>query len=101
MGHGEKIQLRRQLVGGMSPISVSERAELPAVYKPLESCLHFPERLLFGLGFQRRDHVHVVERGKVIKPEDVRMEDLGSLHHIAHQPPGFRRMYPRSLLEAE
>ena len=102
MRHRHQVGLRRQLVGGMSPVSVGEDAQLSAFDEGLDALLHVREiarrgsrvgrahglrqrRGGLGIGLQRRDHVHPVQRVQVVEVHHMVVHELRRDHQVADQ----------------
>ena len=101
MRNRHQIGFRRQLVGGMSPVAAGENAELAAVDESLQALLHVGEiaraglrvtgdglrerRSRCGIGLQRGNDIHPVERMQMIKVHDMIVHVLRSDHQIADE----------------
>ena len=102
MRQRHQVGLRRQLVGGMSPVTVGENAQLSAFDEGLDALLHVREiarrgsrvgrthglcqrRGGFGIGIQRRDHVHPIQRVQVIEMHHMVVHELRRDHQVADQ----------------
>ena len=98
--HADQVHLGRQLVGRMAPVAVGEDAQT-AGGKGLDLVLHFGEvgrrvlvplrkrlrqlRGLLGIGLERVDDVHPVERVQVIKVDHVILHVLRGEHDVADE----------------
>ena len=94
-----QIGFRRQLVGGMAPIGVLERPELPQLDEFLQPDLQILEiagrgerpvgdrlrqrRGGLGIGGKRRDDVHPVERMQMIEMHEMVVHLQRELHDVA------------------
>ena len=68
VGHGEEVEVRGQLVFGVSPVAVGERTELPALDELFQLRLHVLEGLLLRLRLEGGDDVDIVEGVQLVKP---------------------------------
>jgi len=92
MMDGEEVYLGREFVSRMSPIAVGEDTELPTVDKLLQTCLSGFEIVdpapasgsdlggeiggLLGVGLERADDIHPVQRVQVVEMNEVVVQEL-------------------------
>ena len=59
------------------------------------------ESFLNHLRLERRYDIDEVEGGEVIKPQNMGMEELRALDHVAHQAAHLRGVNPHGVFKAE
>ena len=113
--HRQEVGLRRQMIGGVSPIAAGEQAQLLAVHELFHAILNRLEirlarfgprrdglsqlRRLTGVGFQRQRDVHPIESMQVIEVDDVILHHLGARNDVADQPGGIRDLDSQRVLD--
>ena len=100
MGDCKEIDIRRELVRRVSPISVGKGPELPRGYERIQFGLDFFQRGLLGLGLCCRNHIYVIERCQMIEPQDVGMHELSPFNDVPDYPSILRRPDLESIVHA-
>ena len=99
VGDGQQIGLGRQPIGRIAPVAVGEGTELTGLDEALDPGLHVAEiagrgqrpvrdRLRqfggrLGIGLERRDHVHPVQRMQMIEVHQMVVRVERQLHDVA------------------
>ncbi len=96
----QQVNLRRQLICRMSPVGICKWAELAGLHERLQLALYGQEFRVARFRRERGNHVHVIQRRQVVKPEYVRVQELAAFYHVPQYQGVVRYLHLERVVQA-